>query len=372
MKTLLTVVGARPQFIKASALRRVLSEGRHGLREVLLHTGQHGDDAMSGVFFRELGMAPPDIHVALGTSDIGGGVPARMGAMVEGVWRAVEEVRPDALLVYGDTDSTLAGAWVAARAGIPLVHVEAGLRSYDRAMPEEVNRVVADVLADVCLCTNADAADRVRGELGPVRVGRVAVHAVGDVMLDVARYVGSGPEPDRTWRAVMTLHRPSNVDDRQRLRQWIEAVAEVAAADGGGREVVFPVHPRTAAGCRMLFGDSWQAALAALGIRAIAPVGYVEMAQLVRSSDLVITDSGGLQKEAFYFQRPCVVARPVTEWVELVAGGYAVLAAEPGDVASAVNRVEAQAAGCDWAAELYGDGRAAERSAQILSAWLGA
>jgi UDP-N-acetylglucosamine 2-epimerase len=372
MKTLLTVVGARPQFIKASALRRVLAEGRHGLREVLLHTGQHGDDAMSGVFFRELGMAPPERLVTLPVSEVGGGVPARFGTMVEGIWRAVEEERPDALLVYGDTDSTCAGAWVAARAGLPLVHVEAGLRSYDRAMPEEVNRVVADVLADVCLCTNAEAAERLRGELGPVRGAAVGIHVVGDVMLDVARFVAGEAQVPRSARAVLTLHRPSNVDDPARLGAWLEAVGELARPGEPSGEVVFPVHPRTAAGCARRFGSAWIEALAARGIQALPPVSYLEMARLVQGADFVVTDSGGVQKEAFYFNRPCVVARPVTEWTELVAGGYAVLAPDPADLAAAAASALAAASTLDFDAPLYGDGRAAERTADLLHAWLGA
>ena len=372
MKTLLTVVGARPQFIKASALRRVLAEGRHGLREVLLHTGQHGDDAMSGVFFRELGMAPPERQVTLPVSAVGGGVPARFGAMVEGIWRAVEEERPDALLVYGDTDSTCAGAWVAARSGLPLVHVEAGLRSYDRAMPEEVNRVVADVLADLCLCTNADAAERLRGELGPVRGAAVGIHVVGDVMLDVARFVAGDALVPRSARAVLTLHRPSNVDDPARLAAWLDAVGGLAVPGNPAGEVVFPVHPRTATGCARLFGEAWVEALASRGIRALPPVSYLEMARLVQGAELVVTDSGGVQKEAFYFRRPCVVARPVTEWTELVAGGYAVLAPEPADLASAASAALAAAPTLDFDAPLYGDGRAAERTADLLHTWLGA
>lgn len=354
MKRILSIVGARPQFIKASALSREWATGDWGVVEEVLHTGQHHDEGMSGVFFRELGMAEPAHRLHIRSA----GVAGRMGDMVVGIAEVVERTRPDALLVYGDTDSTWAGAWVAARWGIPLAHVEAGLRSFDRSMPEEVNRVLTDHVARWCFCPTDEAVRNLERE--GVREG---VFRTGDLQWDTANWMAEQvPEPAVREGALLTMHRPANVDDPGRLRQWLEAVAAL------GVRVHFPVHPRTAAVCERTWGEGWRAALEAMGFALSGPLGYRELVERVRSVQVVLTDSGGLQKEAYGLRRPCVVLRPVTEWVELVEHGAARLCAEPEAVAEAWLWAQGATAPPPG---LYGDGRAAREVARAMSesAW---
>jgi UDP-GlcNAc3NAcA epimerase len=366
MIDLLTVVGARPQFVKASALSREFALGDWGIAERILHTGQHADEAMSAVFFQELGMPEPVHRFVLTAS----GVAARLGQMMESIASVTAERRPDVMLVYGDTDSTWAGAWVAARAGIPLVHVEAGLRSGDRAMPEELNRVLTDHVADLLFCPTDGAVRHLAaegivhdpaGQAGrPVRVVRT-----GDILCDVARWaadrVSQGPQ---THVGLVTMHRPANVDDPARLRRWMEALC----GSTSGR-IVFPVHPRTALVLHQIWGAAWPRVLAAGGVDAVEPMGYLELAAALQRVDWVLTDSGGVQKEAFFHAKPCWVARPVTEWAELVTGGWARLVPEPEGWRGALERDAAgfPPPGDDrWSVPLYGDGRSARSMAQEI------
>jgi UDP-GlcNAc3NAcA epimerase len=350
MRKLLSIVGARPQFIKASALSREWERGDWGVEEQVLHTGQHHDEQMSEVFFRELGMAPPHHRLSVST----GNVAVRMGEMMAGIAAVVERDRPDALLVYGDTDSTWAGAWVAARWGIPLAHVEAGLRSFDRSMPEEVNRVFTDHLARWRFCPTDEAVNNLKREglsQGIVRTG--------DLQWDTARWMADHLAKSAGQDGVLlTLHRPSNVDDPERLRRWIEAIAQL------GERVHFPVHPRTGLVCERIWGTGWRLELAGMGFELSEPLGYLALIERVQSVRAVITDSGGLQKEAYGFQKPCVVTRPVTEWVELVEHGAVHLCGNP----------EGMAAAWEWVAQavppevgLYGNGQAARQIAEAMS-----
>lgn len=355
MRKLLTVVGARPQFIKASALSRALADPRWGIVESVLHTGQHHDDAMSEVFFRELGMAPPVHRLHLD----GGGVAERMGQMIAGIASVVEQERPSAMLVYGDTDSTWAGAWVAARMNIPLAHVEAGLRSFDRAMPEEVNRVLTDHVARWLFCPTDEAVRNLKQE-GLVH----GVHRTGDLQWDTALWMASeqgafSGEPDAV---LLTMHRPANVDEPNRLCAWLEGIAAL------GQRVIFPVHPRTAAVCERVWGSGWREVLQALGFVLQPPMGYAELIRTLQRVRAVITDSGGLQKEAYGFAKPCIVARPVTEWTELVDAGAVHLCGEPEGLKAAwawQEQAEPPKSG------LFGYGEAALEVAEALSsaAW---
>lgn len=306
---ILTVVGARPQFVKAAALGRHL-RARHS--EYLVHTGQHYDDAMSEAFFRDLDIPRPDVNLGMG----GGSHGAQTGAMLAGIEAIVVSRRPDAVLVYGDTNSTLAGALAAAKLQVPVVHVEAGLRSWNRAMPEEINRVLTDHVADILLCPSETAVANLRGE-GVTR----GVHLVGDVMAEALAYAceraGSAPPPGVDGDApyyLATVHRAENTDDPARLAR---VLAALGALD---RPVIFPVHPRT------------RLAIKAAGlelppaVRPIDPVGYLDMARLERGARAILTDSGGVQKEAYWLGVPCVTLREETEWVETVAAGWNVLA----------------------------------------------
>jgi UDP-GlcNAc3NAcA epimerase len=337
----LSVVGNRPQFIKSAPVSLALREAE--VEEVVLHTGQHYDRELSQVFFEELGLRKPRHRLDLRTSD-----PAAMEPVIAA---AACGERPDWVLVYGDTNSTVAGARAAARLGLTLAHVEAGLRSGDLAMPEERNRIETDRLARLLLCPD----ERSRTILEQERVeGRIEV--VGDVMYDasllfapLARERHSPPHPPRSY-IVATIHREANVSQPRLGR----------IADGLNRlqePVVFPAHPRTRAALereRIALADH---------VELVEPLGYLEMTALVSQARVVVTDSGGLQKEAYWFGVPCVTARPSTEWVDTVETGANVLVDDdPERLAAAV----AAARMPPERPQLYGDGAAADRIAGLL------
>lgn len=355
MKTIATIVGARPQFIKVAPVSRALA--RTGkVREVLIHTGQHHDAGMSDIFFEELGIAPPDHHLDIH----GGGHGAMTGAMLQKLEPVLQELLPDRVLVYGDTNSTLAGALVAAKLHIPVAHVEAGLRSFNRAMPEEINRIVADQLSDM-LFTSTDAAVRnLQGE------GFTAdrLFQVGDVMYDAALQFAEvakarrgaldslGVEPGRY--ALATIHRAENTDDPARLANIVTALETVSAT----LPVVLPLHPRTA-------GRMKAAGLAFEHVRTLPPVGYLDMVALESQAAVIATDSGGVQKEAFFYHVPCVTLRDETEWIELVELGWNRLVSPAGGGLAEAIVGAIGSTGTD--AQPYGDGRSAEIIAEILT-----
>lgn len=308
----LTVVGARPQFIKAAPLSRALRV-RH--REVLVHTGQHYDHNMSRRFFRELRIPAPDHHLGIGSGTHG----QQTGAMMVRLEALLVRERPDTVVIFGDTNSTAAAALSAAKLGIPIAHIEAGMRSFNRAMPEEINRVVADHLATLHCCSTPAAVRHLRDE------GIVSgVFLTGDIMVDALRALLPGPA--RTARILRrhrlepgqyvfaTIHRAENTDRRENLRQIVDALICC------GRPVVFPVHPRTRDRLRQ-FGLLDRLA-GSPGIALVPPVGYAESLALQSGAHAVLTDSGGLQKEAYLLRTPCITARTETEWVETVASGW--------------------------------------------------
>lgn len=314
MKKILTVIGARPQFIKAAAVSREII-ATEGLNEILVHTGQHYDANMSDIFFQEMGIPAPAHHL-----DVSGGPHGQMtGRMLERLETAMQEEAPDAVLVYGDTNSTLAGALAAAKLHIPIAHVEAGLRSFNRRMPEEVNRVLTDHCASLLL-TPTDIATRNLTDEG-LSADRIV--QVGDVMYDAALFFGgiAAKQSDALDRSglteggyvLATIHRQENTDDPARLAAIFEGLAEIAR----DMPVVLPLHPRTKS---RLDG----AGLAHLteGLRVVAPMGYLDMVAHERSAAVIVTDSGGVQKEAFFYGVPCVTLRDETEWVELVEAGW--------------------------------------------------
>ncbi|TMD11350.1 MAG: UDP-N-acetylglucosamine 2-epimerase (non-hydrolyzing) [Chloroflexi bacterium] len=348
---ILTVVGARPQFIKAAPVSRIL---RQHHTEFLLHTGQHYDDAMSDLFFRQLAIPAPDLNLEVGSGRHG----AQTGAMLPGIELVAIEQRPDWILIYGDTNSTLAGALVGAKLHIRVAHVEAGLRSYDRRMPEEVNRVVADHLSDILLSpTDAAVANLAREGITE------GVRMVGDVMydafaqnLEVARRshgILAELGLERGGYALLTVHRAENVDDLERLRTILQGVSEA------GIKVVFPVHPRT----RDAFGSA--GAKPGPNVMLIDPVGYLEMLVLEENAETIVTDSGGVQKEAYFAGRPCITLRDTTEWNETVAAGWNVLVRiDSNAIASAIREFRPKGE----RPNLFGDGHAAERVVDALSA----
>ncbi len=351
---LLTVVGNRPQFVKAAAVSGPLRE-RHA--EVLVHTGQHYDHELSQVFFDDLGLPAPDHHLALGT----GSNTAQTARMLEALEPLLVSVAPDCVLVYGDTNSTLAGGLAAAQRRVPVAHVEAGMRSFDRGMPEELNRVLTDHLSTLLLCSSAVGRDNLERE-GVAG----AVEVVGDVMVDVAQLI----QPRARARtdvldahglrsaeyALVTAHRAGNVDDPARLGRLVELLERL------DRPALFPVHPRTRA--RLAAAGLADRLAGAHGLRVTEPLGYLEFTTLLCHAAVVLTDSGGVQKEAYLAGVPCVTLRPNTEWVETVEAGWNVLADLDVEraLAAATRAVPAQRPA------LYGDGRAGRRVVAALEA----
>jgi UDP-N-acetylglucosamine 2-epimerase len=350
----LSVVGARPQFVKAGPLSRAL---RRRMREVLVHTGQHYDPEMSRSFFDELGLPEPDHHLGIGSGSHG----AMTGRMLVGLEEVMQRVRPDLVLVPGDTNSTLAGALAAVKLGIPVAHVEAGLRSFDPRMPEEINRRLTDAVSTLLFCPTRAAVANLRSE--GVRRG---VHRVGDVMLDAIRqHLGAarvrplpeGLEPGSYYLA--TLHRQENTDDPARLRALVTTLAGLA------RPVVLPLHPRTRVRLRQLRLRPGGA------IRLMAPVSYLDSLRLLLDARAVLTDSGGMQKEAFILGTPCVTLRRQTEWVETIeAGANRLAGADPRRIRACLRQVERAPRRAPGAARLYGGGRAAERIAARIERFL--
>lgn len=352
--------------MKASALSRVLKDAKWEIEERVLHTGQHYSTNMAGQFIEELGL--PEAHHTLRVSS---DPPVRMGQMMEGIARAIESDRPDAVLLYGDTDSTLAGAWAASRAGVPVVHIEAGLRSFDRRMPEEVNRILTDALSDVLFCPSQQSVEWLRQEgiTSGVRPG-VRVEVSGDLMLDTARHFGGALQhvPADAHAVLLTIHRPSNVDDAKAFVCWMDEVGRVATQRNW--KVRFPVHPRTAQTAEKAWGVKWKDALAQRGIDALDPMGYVDMLHALKSVRQVWTDSGGLQKEAFFMGRPAVILRDTSEWKELLDHGVARLCPAPEALAAQTDALERDYPTMDFDQPLYGNGQAAISIAQSLKEWL--
>lgn len=349
-----TIVGARPQFIKAApvawAVRMHNERAAAGdrIEQRICHTGQHYHETMSARFFAELDIPEPDVNLDIGSGPHG----QQTGRMLEAIEDWIAPDPPERVLVYGDTNSTLAGALAAAKLQIPVAHVEAGLRSWDRTMPEETNRVVTDHLSDLLFAPTEAAVRNLHAE-GITR----GVHPVGDVMYDLARRVGErarglgtkalGVTPSQFYLA--TVHRPSNSDDPEKLESILAALGRLSG------DVVFPVHPRTR---RTLEAHR---ITVAENIRLCAPFGYLEITDLVMSARLVVTDSGGLQKEAFFHGVPCVTLRDRTEWVETVEAGRNVLAGSDADAIVAAAERLLRGPLPPLADEgPYGDGHAAE------------
>ncbi len=359
-----TVVGARPQFIKAAVVSRALRSSP-GMEEILIHTGQHYDENMSDVFFEELEIPRPDHHLGVGSGSHG----AQTGRMLQEIEKVFTAEEPDWALVYGDTNSTLAGALVAAKLHVPVAHVEAGLRSFNRRMPEEINRVLADHASDILFAPTETAVENLRRE------GIVGdkVRPVGDVMYDAALYYAEkanersrvlselGIEPEGY--VLATVHRAENTDDPANLRAIVEGLSMVVEK----RPVVLPLHPRTHAALTRegLFE------IASERIMLVDPVGYLDMVMLEKRACVIATDSGGIQKEAFFHGVPCVTLREETEWVETVALGWNVCV--PPTTGSAIyeeiGRRLAFSGGPDstWADAPYGDGDAGLLIAGSLS-----
>lgn len=353
-KQIVTIIGARPQFIKAAVISRLI-RGKYCsvFEEYIIHTGQHYDKNMSEVFFHELNIPTPDVNLEIGSGSHG----KMTGQMLEGIEKILLEREPDLVLVYGDTNSTLAGALAAGKLNIPIAHVEAGLRSKDMHMPEEQNRILTDHLSSYLFCPTGHSVNNLASE-GLV----VGVDSVGDIMLDASLYYRKlnhfrPVKENRDDFFLITLHRAENTDDKARLTNIVEALSSITHIKG-----ILPLHPRAK---KMLdkfdlkFSDN---------ISVIEPIGFLDMINLEAESQFIVTDSGGVQKEAYFFQKHCITLRDSTEWVETVDSGWNVLVgADKNKIVSAINKVNTT--NPDYKA-FYGNGTTGESILDILTSKL--
>lgn len=346
---IITIVGARPQFVKAAVVSRALSKVSD-IEELIVHTGQHHDANMSDVFFDEMEIPKPTFN--LGIHGLGHG--AMTGQMLEGLEAIYRDQKPDRVLVYGDTNSTLAGALAAAKMHIPVAHVEAGLRSFNMRMPEEINRILTDRISDLLFCPTQTAIDNLRKEGYPFAENKLILS--GDVMQDAAMYYAQTSASKSTIIeklklrdfVLCTLHRAENTDDLSRLKSIIDSLSEIHNVV----PVVLPLHPRT----QKIVKDAG----IKLPFTVIDPVGYFDMIEMLKHCSLVMTDSGGLQKEAFFFAKHCITLRDETEWVELVQGGFNKLAgADYHKILSSFEEMRNKKS--DFSVNLYGGGKASEK-----------
>ena len=353
MRKVISIVGARPQFIKAATLSRQFR--LLGVQESIIHTGQHFEANMSDIFFREMEIPKPAYQLDIHTLSHG----AMTGRMLEGIEKALQVEKPDGVVLYGDTNSTLAGALAASKLRIPVVHVEAGLRSFDMTMPEEVNRVLTDRVSSILFCPTETAVNNLNREGFDNMPARIVNS--GDVMYDAALYYEDKAQLKSdilrrigTKKFVLaTIHREENADSPEKLRSIIAGLNEIHKQV----PVVVPLHPRT----RNILAQQYILP----NFIIIDPVGYFDMIMLLKNAELVITDSGGVQKEAFFFGKQCITLREQTEWIELVEKGLNVLVgSDSRRLISAFNSFSTQES--DFSANLYGNGHAAKTIAEII------
>lgn len=368
MLKIVSVIGARPQIIKAAALSRAISARFAGdIQEVIVHTGQHYDDNMSKIFFDELGIPQPDYNLNAGAGLHG----KQTAAMIEGIEEILIMERPACVVLYGDTNSTLAGAVAASKLNIPVVHIEAGLRSFNKAMPEEVNRVICDHVSTLLFSpTEAGFNNLVREGFEkdaqpPYTADNPRIYHCGDVMYDNSLYFSEMAgktgiikryDLDKNEFVLATVHRDSNTDNRVRLNSIFSALNKIAEKHA----VVIPLHPRTEKLMeQQLEPELYHSVIINLNMLLIPPVSFLEMIELERNARMIITDSGGVQKEAFFFQKPCIILRPETEWVELVDAGAAAIAdADEKKILAAYTQYDEDPVISPG--PIYGDGKAAE------------
>lgn len=338
MIKLLTIVGARPQIIKAAALSRAIKNNFSGqIQEFILHTGQHYDQNMSQVFFDELNIPKPDFNLNVGSASHG----VQTARMIEGIEEKLLELKPDFLVLYGDTNSTLAGAVAASKIHVPIIHIEAGLRSFNKSMPEEINRIMCDHASTLLFSPTKTGVQNLLNEgfknetSMPVSVDHPAVFHCGDVMYDNSLYfadIASGKSKvleennlEKENYILATIHRDHNTDDQKRLSSIFEAINQIASENE--LDIFLPLHPRTSKLLQKnLDSVLYERILANPHLKLSAPVSFIEMIQLEQNASMIITDSGGVQKEAYFFKKPCIILRPQTEWVELVENGTAGIA----------------------------------------------
>lgn len=368
MKKILSIIGARPQIIKAAAIQRAIqSDFKEKLQEIVVHTGQHYDANMSTVFFEELGISKPDYNL-----NIGSGSHANQTAeMMKGIEEILEKEKPDCLLIYGDTNSTIAGSLAASKLHIPVVHIEAGLRSYNKKMPEEINRILSDHVSSLLFCpTETAIANLIKEGFSSsnlsknATIDQPAVIKTGDVMLDNTLHFQNLAKRStlleenqlRKNRFLLaTCHRPSNTDSEEAINSIFEAFLDLTETHK--IDLVLPLHPRTKKSYEALVKEELKRIIKASEyIKIIPPVSFLEMIHLEANSTLIITDSGGVQKEAFFLEKACLVLREETEWIELVENGNAILTGSNKEkILQAFNELKNRNLTYP---EFYGDGKA--------------
>lgn len=361
MNKIVTIVGARPQFIKAAAMSRVFQQeiggnGDGAIAEVIVHTGQHFDEKMSGDFFSELNIPEPAVNLRVSGLTHG----AMTGRMLESIEAVLVREKPKLVLIYGDTNSTLAGALAGAKLNIPVAHIEAGLRSFNLVMPEEKNRMVADVLSDSLFCPTDVAVENLKNE------GRTErVYQTGDVMFDIALYYGEVAKQriglgnwglESKGYVLATVHRAENTDHPDRLGEIVKAISTI----NQHTPVILPIHPRT----RKIL-DEHGLSEALNGVKVVEPLGYLDMVRLEMDAKAILTDSGGVQKEAFFHRVPCITLRDETEWKETVESGWNTIVGANAEAALAA--LEAAEGRSPQTTKPYGDGDAAERILRELN-----
>jgi len=363
---ILTIIGARPQFIKAGAVSRAIKKHNSQITnhkllitEIIVHTGQHYDANMSDIFFEEMQIPKPDYFLGVGGKSHG----AMTGQMIEKIEEVCFKEKPDWILVYGDTNSTLAGAIVASKLHIKLAHVEAGLRSFNMQMPEEVNRILTDRVSNILFCPTDTAVENLKKERFPFKLAsnhNQLITNIGDVMLDAAKYYKQFAKPPSVTNhsslitnhfILCTIHRAENTDNPQRLKSIFEALNEIAKET----QIILPLHPRT----KKLLPSTFYLHP---NLIIIDPVGYLEMVWLLDNCKLVMTDSGGLQKEAYFFNKPCITMRDETEWVELVEiGANTIVGADKEKILDTYRKINQSPIINHQSLNLYGDGNASQK-----------
>lgn len=366
---IITVIGARPQIIKASAISRAIKDSfSDRIKEVIVHTGQHYDENMSKLFFEELNIPHPTYNLNAGSGSHG----VQTGKMLDGLEHIFELEKPDSVIVYGDTNSTIAGALAAAKLHIPVIHIEAGLRSFNKKMPEEINRISCDHMSTLLFTPTKTGLDNLQREgfnietHSSATIDNPSVYHCGDIMCDNSLYFSVVSDEKSTILnnlglkkefILCTIHRDANTDDKSKLTAIFEALLEIQ--EQSGQQIVLPLHPRTRLKLKEIEGnDIYRRVIENKSLMLTEPVGFLDIIALEKNASVIITDSGGLQKEAYFFQKPCVILRPQTEWVEIVENGNAILAnADKEKIVDAFNQLM-QKSNFTYP-PFYGDGKAA-------------
>jgi UDP-GlcNAc3NAcA epimerase len=364
---LVTIIGARPQIIKAAALSRAVRSFSHPVKEIIVHTGQHYDPNMSDVFIRELGIPEPDYNLGVGSGSHG----RQTASMLAGIEEILITEKPDWLVVYGDTNSTLAAAIAGSKIHVPVAHIEAGLRSYNKQMPEEINRILCDHVSTLLFSPTSAGFVNLKKEgfkenNPPFTFDNPGIFHCGDLMYDNSLFFADQAsvltditdrlELNTSKYILATIHRNNNTDDPIRLNALLETLSDVA--NENGLRIILPLHPRTRKMMDQFLTDEVKSKINKPHFMIIEPASFLEMIVLEQQAELVITDSGGVQKEAYYFKKPCIILRPETEWIELVENGCAKICdADPEKIRNAFNELSEKSLEYP---PVFGDGKAAE------------